>query len=470
MRDARVAGVARHFCVVVFTALAGCRGHPSPLSAAGCSSTGYNGDVDVAFRAVRERYVYLNEKAVDWDSAERLTRAGAMTVHSKRELVGVLERLLDNLYDAHAVLRANTSHSPRLVPSGLDVWAEWREGDAIVTAVRPGFGAEQQGVRPGMRVLAINGVPIGDAARARLGSAVIFPAPSDAHAWALVSALAGRHDTPRVLGVRDESGETREMAIDSVSPYLIDRPSKEPHVEGRSIKAGDTNTRRIADYAYIRLNALDDLNSVPEFDSLLAIFRDAPGLILDLRDTPGGGNTSVAEPILGRFITRTQGYQRVVPRNGPSYTRTVAARGPWTYSAPLIVLVGRWTGSMGEGMAIGLDGMRRGLVVGTPMAGLAGAVDDITLPCSGLVIALPTARLLHLDGTPRERWAPPVRIDLVTIERKRALEAAPSSRQGPDEGRDPVLRCAVDILDSLTSRTGRAAKEVAAASRFTCSR
>ena len=62
-------------------------------------------------------------------------------------------------------------------------------------------------------------------------------------------------------------------------------------------------------------------------------------------------------------------------------------------------------------MAIGLDGMHRGVVVGTPMAGLAGAVDDFKLPCTGLGIAFPTARLLHLDGTPRERWVPPVLVD-----------------------------------------------------------
>jgi len=133
-----------------------------------------------------------------------MARDASRTVHSKRELVGVLERLLDNLYDAHAILRANTSHSPRMVPSGVDLWAEWIDGDAIVTAVRSGYGAERQGVRPGMHVLAINGVPIKDAADSRLGPAVNYPAPAEAGAWALVSALAGRHDTPRVLRVRPQ--------------------------------------------------------------------------------------------------------------------------------------------------------------------------------------------------------------------------------------------------------------------------
>ena len=72
----------------------------------------------------------------------------------------VLEQMLDNLSDAHAIVRANTSHSPRLVPSGLDLWAEWRDTSAVVTAVRPGFGAEQAGVRAGMQIIAINGLAV----------------------------------------------------------------------------------------------------------------------------------------------------------------------------------------------------------------------------------------------------------------------------------------------------------------------
>jgi C-terminal processing protease CtpA/Prc len=433
--------VCRRIIAAMFVTVTACRTHTSELSAAICTDPiGYRSDVDVALQSLREDYAYANDKAVDWPRAESLARESARTAQSKRDLVGLLERLLDNLYDAHAIVRANTSHSPRIVPSGIDLWAEWIDGDAIVTAVRPGYGAEQQGVRPGMHVVAINGVPIKDAADSRLGPAVNSPAPAEARAWALVSALAGRHDSPRVLRVRDAGG-TKDISLDSDTPFLIDRSMNEPPVEARQIDASSASA-----YGYVRLNALDDLRTVTAFDSTLEMLRGTPGLILDLRNTPGGGNTSVAEPILGRFIRQRQGYQRVVPRHGRAYTRMAEPRGPWTYTGPLVVLVGRWTGSMGEGMAIGLDGMHRGVVVGTPMAGLAGAVDDIKLPCSGLVIALPTARLLHMDGTPRERWIPPVRIDLIDSEREPANAQPAPSRPRLDQSRDPVLRHGMEIL------------------------
>jgi len=45
-------------------------------------------------------------------------------------------------------------------------------------------------------------------------------------------------------------------------------------------------------------------------------------------------------------------------------------------------------------------------VVGRPMAGLLGAVYDLRLPNSGLVIKIPVERLYAVDGTPREQFKP----------------------------------------------------------------
>jgi len=365
--------------------------------------------------------VYLPDTAVNWERALQIYDAQADTVTSRRGLLGVLECLLDEIYDAHATLRANSSHSFRIVPSGADLWAEWRNEKAIVTAVRPGFAAEQAGLRPGMSVLAINGVPIDDATSARLGAALVRPT-EDAREWALLSALAGRHDTPRVLRVATSDGKVSDVVVDARGRHEVDASENLPPVEWRLIDGS---------IGYVRLNALGDERSVSAFDSALAELRGSRGLVLDLRNTPGGGNTSVAEPIMGRLISLEEGYQRVIPRAESAYVRRVSPRGPWTYTKPVVVLVNRWTGSMGEGMAIGLDGMHRATVVGTRMAGLAGAVDDITLPCSGFRVGLPTARLTHIDGTPREHWVPSVLVDLVTA---------------PANVGDPILERALKLL------------------------
>ena len=116
----------------------------------------------------------------------------------------------------------------------------------------------------------------------------------------------------------------------------------------------------------------------------------------------------------GPLRHKTPPYQRHrIPNYGQSdvernWVEFVAPRGPFAYTAPVVLLVNHWTGSMGEGMAIGFDAMHRAVVVGTPMAHLAGAVSEDKLPQTGAVIAYATEQIFHVDGTPRQNWLPPV--------------------------------------------------------------
>lgn len=94
-----------------------------------------------------------------------------------------------------------------------------------------------------------------------------------------------------------------------------------------------------------------------------------------------------------QFGVARQWVEQVLPRAGKYH------RGPVT------VRVGRWTGSMGEGLAVGFDAIGA-RVEGDPMAGLLGAIYDYKLEKSGMVIKFPVERLSHVDGTPRERFVP----------------------------------------------------------------
>jgi carboxyl-terminal processing protease len=176
---------------------------------------------------------------------------------------------------------------------------------------------------------------------------------------------------------------------------------------------------------------------VAAFDQALLALRDAPGLLIDLRNTPSGGNTSVARGILGRFVEREMPYQKhALPSEERetgirrSWLELVSPRGPFAFQHPVVVLVGHWTGSMGEGLAIGFDGTGRGTVVGTPMAGLMGATYHVTLPNTGIGLNVPAERLYHVNGTPREAFRPAVLVDIL--------------QGGPNE--DVVLAAALRIL------------------------
>jgi C-terminal processing protease CtpA/Prc len=173
--------------------------------------------------------------------------------------------------------------------------------------------------------------------------------------------------------------------------------------------------------------------------------------LLDLRDVPSGGDSSVALGIMGRFVHTPLAYQRHrIPNYGQAdvernWLELVAPRGPFTYDAPVVVLVDHWTGSMGEGMAIGLDAMGRALVVGTPMAHLAGAVSDFTLPRTGIDVAFATEQLYHVNGKPRQDWLPPVLLP----------DTAPEVLPGASAAADPVLARGLAELQRLIARAGK---------------
>jgi carboxyl-terminal processing protease len=363
-------------------------------------------DVETMWRVVGDRYAYFDVRATRWPELPRLYAEALARLSTRDEMVALLEQMLDELVDPHAQLNVNLATSPRLVPSGTDLWAAWLAGDAVVTDVRVGSDAEKAGIRPNDVVLRLGDLQIGAAVEARLGRS--YP-HSDAPArdWALRAVLAGRHGVSRALQLR------RGDAIRTVELPARDQFGARP--------AGPLAVARLPGrIGQVRLNdSLGDDATIAAFDAALDALRDTRALIVDLRDTPSGGNSTVARAILGRFVARDLPYQRhLLPAEERetgvrrSWLELVSPRGVAPYRGRVVVLVGHWTGSMGEGLAIGFDATRAGTVIGTRMAGLLGATDQVVLPHTGIGINLPTERLYHVDGTPREAFQPTVLVDV----------------------------------------------------------
>ena len=413
-------GGAAALPLLVATVVLVCSGAVTP----GYAAEGkYTADFDRFWSQIASDYPYFATKATDWACVKAVYRPRAAATDNAREFIRILERSLDELYDPHASLNVNLPSSTRLIPTGLDLWAEWRDGRAIVTQVRPGSAALHVGVRAGMEVLSMNGVAIDSAVQARLGQCQSRPDPA-ARDWALLAVLAGKHDTPRVIEIRSASGATAMRPDDA--PIDIPRPP------------GVTSQRLEGNLGYIAIHDLGAGETVGLFDSALADLRHSAGLVLDLRDTAAGGSTNVAEPIMGRLISSEQAYQRVQPRHRKAWVAKARPRGTWTYRAPVVVLVSRWTGSMGEGMAIGLDGMHRARIVGTAMAGLNGGVFTHHLPAIDVDYTVPGEALAHLDGTARERFRPGILVDL----------ADPAIA----DDSDPILSAGIRVLQRQLSR------------------
>lgn len=372
-------------------------------------------DFDAMWRAVDEGYAYFDRDRAAWKPAREAWRPKASRSRDRAEFVAALEGALAELGDDHASLSAASPAAPRRLATETDIWARWRDGSAVVEAVRTFGDADVAGLRAGHVITRIQGVDIERAVAERLRGRAVTAASRDR---ALRQLLGGPRNGVFRLEVR---GGTRPLEIERRGTPSANGPA----VVAR--RMGD-----VRDLGYIRVRNGSAVRLVEAFDAALNYLKDTRALILDLRETAGPGSRAATQAILGRFVEKEAPWQMRAPRAGPRVTDTVAPRDSPAYGAPVLVLVDRWTSGEAEALAAGLQAAARARLVGTPMAGLRGELREATLPHSGLVVRFPGERTFLPDGTPREALRPQVPVDL----------AAPSGGPG-----DPILYQALKLLE-----------------------
>ncbi|HEU4926902.1 MAG TPA: S41 family peptidase [Vicinamibacterales bacterium] len=115
-----------------------------------------------------------------------------------------------------------------------------------------------------------------------------------------------------------------------------------------------------------------------DFDAAFERFRDAPGMVVDVRMNPGG-NDSLAFEIAGRFARASVVFGYVQFRNGPSHTnfaapitRTLNPRGSWQYTGTVLLLIGRRCASSNESFIAAMGQLPNVTLVGDRTAGSTG--------------------------------------------------------------------------------------------------
>ncbi|WP_203295603.1 S41 family peptidase [Luteirhabdus pelagi] len=370
-------------------------------------------DFNQLLQDLSDHYSYLENKKVDLECIRQRYEANIPNLETNEDVVLFFEFLLDEFYDSHLILNTNTSSSFRLYSP---IYARVDEDKATIANV---WQTQIESDMPnlfGAEIVKINGKSIADAIES-------FPTicsdkdNSVVREWILNKVLAGRYNEPRLLTLRFSGGEEVEFNLDSIQ---LKQPS--------SIVSSEVQQ----DIGIIRINnSLGNNETINTFDAILEKMEDTKGIILDLRNTVDGGNSYVARGIMGRFIEEEKPYQKheTVERydNAPKIRRSwveyVSPRGE-AYTKPLVVLVGRWTGSMGEGIAIGFDAMNRGTIIGTEMERLAGEIDYFPFQHRKYGYRLSTAKLYHINGTLRESFIPEVYVHQTTIAKDEVLQKA----------------------------------------------
>jgi C-terminal processing protease CtpA/Prc len=374
-------------------------GLAAPLRAQAPTAADYRADALSIAPLIAENYAYLERFPGGAVPTSELLRGEAERVGDRQSLLRYAECFLLGLADHHAITGASLADSWAVVPSYADLWIErGRDGRLVVEAVRTGSPADLAGVEAGDVLESVGGVPAGEAVAAFWRALGIANEPWRAGFAARVLA-AGRRNALRRLTLRRGG---RPIPLELVNLYAVPRPDRAPVTAVRRENA-----------LRIRFNdSLGDDSTIAAFDAAIAGARRGERVVIDLTDTPGGGNSSIARAVLGWFVDRPRFYQ---VHNLPAEQRQTGIARQWAeqvlprpgrfHRGPVTVEVGRWTGSMGEGLALGFDAIGAE-IVGTRMAGLLGAIYDHRLEHSGLLLKLPTERLSHVDGTPREAFVP----------------------------------------------------------------
>ncbi len=401
----------------------------APAAPAASASARKNAeDFDAFWRAIDSRYAYFDGDRTPWRRARNVWRPRALAARTRSDLVKALEGAAAELRDDHVTLSERTAESPRRIPAEADIWARFKDGAAVVTAVRAFSDADVAGLHPGHVITHVQGRPVERAVRERLGSGARHGAAS--RDWALRQVLANPAEGVLNLEARDPEGGPRSLGIERAAAVPADGP---PIIARRM---GESR-----DLGYIRLkNVLGDDRLAGQFDGALNDLKDARALIIDLRETPAGMSRAVTEAVLSRFVEAETAWQvREVPGRKRIVDK-VAPRGGAPYLRRVLVLVDRWTAGQGEALAAGLQAVARATLVGTPMAGLRGELHAVTLPHSGIVARFPAEKALLVNGAPRETLGPAVEVDL----------AAPNGGPG-----DPILYQALKILEPGSRQAAR---------------
>ena len=325
----------------------------------------------------------------------------ADAVHDRGSLLRFLEHGIALLVDHHAITGAAHDDSWALVPSYCDLWVVQDAAGYVVSDVREGMPAAGH-VEPGDRVLAVEGSAIDAAIEAWWRDLGVGEPSKEAREFAARVLLAGRRDRDRHLTIRKGAS----------APVVLTLPNV--YAARRALGAQRAvSSKRVSRVTRIVLHdSLGDAATIAAFDAAMAAVPTGDRVVIDLTDTGSGGTTTVARAIMGWFVTRPRPYQmHVSPEEfrqtgiARQWAEYVGPRAGKHFAGPVSVRVGRWTGSMGEGLAVGFAALGAP-VCGTPMAQLLGAIEDSRLEHSGLVVKFATERLTTLAGTPRELFQP----------------------------------------------------------------
>lgn len=368
-------------------------------------------DFETAWKAIRDNYYDPAFNGVDWNAIHERYLPQIRAAGSDEAFYELLGHMAGELRDAHTRVYSpqraeNFKHHQRI---GMGFRWEEIEGKLVVTAVTPDSEAARAGIAPGMLIAMIDGIPLAE----KLKEAAIKVQDSSSeratHLLLYARALTGEPGSTVKLEFERSDGSKFEVSLKREIDPLI------PHLTPMLLPSGN---------AYIRFDAFFP-PAAREFKEAMRKFHDSPGLIIDLRNNPGGSSDELFA-IAGNFFrgraelavakTRTKANVPVHVINDNKVP---------VYSGPVVVLVSEHSGSSAELFTAGMQETGRAKVVGARTCGcVLGVNHPVDLKGGGLVTIskvlwfTPAGRKLEGEGVVPDKI---VTLTLSDVRQKRDL-------------------------------------------------
>lgn len=319
------------------------------------------------WKNINEKYYDPLFNGVDWKALHERYRPRVDSAKSDEEFYALLSQMVRELHDSHTRFSSPRERQNRKRRQGTSAGVSIGEveGSSAIVAVRPDSDAARAGVKPGMLVRTIDGRPIDERiseARREIGN---ISSERATRLYVYARIVAGEPDAPLTLGLARADGAPLEVTL-----------------MRRTIQASRQIVSRLlpSGYAYIKFNQFDS-PLVEQIKEALQTFKNAPGLILDLRSN-GGGDLEEAVRLAGYFFNSRILVGRAITRSGKPLSlfgglvrvpmEAYAGRpGNQIYGSPVVVLIAEPTASAAETFTAALQENNRAYIIGRQSCGCA---------------------------------------------------------------------------------------------------
>lgn len=389
----------------------------------------YNPVTEASHKSYSEAFVEMNTrlsveypfgdwKNIDWEALQTTYEPIFEQADKEQDPVLYYKTLMDYLYslqDGHVEivndeLFENNSIFRSEVGGGFGIsTVRLDNGRVLVDLVLTDSPADKSGIRIGTEIVKWNGVPAGEAYKSTVWSdnppstadvekvnqgrfMVRAPIGQDAQIEYRNSDSNATQST--ILTAYDDQFETLKKTRIKLTPADLE---KSP-IESKVLNHG---------YGYVRIKYfLSTADPAKELEQIILDFQkqNVKGLILDLRDNPGGED-ELAALMAGNFTTEEKHYEHVsyYNRNTHSFKlnpletlRVIPSK--VVFTGPIAVLINHRTGSSSEGIPLMLKGQSNVIIVGS--TGTNGSFGIISRPITfempeDYIVQFPDGRSLN---------------------------------------------------------------------------